>query len=297
MAPKKAPEVVAAPPPPPDPEVLAQQERLEKWNQRSAELQKKVDDMAKYVNAAKLKQQEYADKLVALLERASDLAANKKPPPPPVAASAVPGKPPKGPAAKVEAAPVVVEPQLTPQELEDEAKKKAKITHYLMTLYKKKRQQTQQQAAITQSGSGVMTPREGATDDSPRSPTSSPTTVLPPSALPLENFTKPTDVPAELWRSMLALREERFETEASLAHIKLCVAKGDAHLQQLKAMGNLSVYAVVGSEHGLKQAATKVEERIAREQTARESALLAAAAAPSAAATAAAGATPAPKKK
>jgi hypothetical protein len=291
MAPKKAPEVAAAPPPPPDPEVLAQQERLEKWNLRSAEMQRKVDDMTKYVNAAKLKQQAAADKLVAMLERATELAANKKSPAAPAAASApAPGKPPKGPATKVEV-PVAVEPQLTAQELEEEAKKKAKITHQLLALYKKKRQQQQQ--VITQSGSGIMTPREGA-EDSPRSPTSSPTTVLPPSALSTEVFAKPADVPADLWTAMLALREERFETEATLVHIKLCVAKGEAHLQQLKAMGNLSSYAVVGSEHGLKQAASKMEDRIAREQSAKESAL-AAAAAPLAGT--AAGAPPAAKKK
>jgi hypothetical protein len=217
-----------------------------------------------------------------LQEKATELAANKKSAlGQPAAVAAPPGKPPKG--AKVEAAPPPPpEPQLSPRALEEENRRKAKVTSLLLSLYKKKRQTTQ--AGTAGVNGGVLTPRaDGSStvtngnDESPQSPTvaaaSSPTAAFSPSSF--EVFPKHPDVPADLWAAMLSLREERLQLECTLGQIKACAAKGEAHLHQIKSMGHLASYAVGGSEHGLRVANAKLEEKLSREQAAAREAAVA----------------------
>lgn len=297
MAPKKAPDapvaVVAAPT---DPEILAEQAKVEKWNQRIQGIQQKVEEAVKSLQTLESQHSQAQAALVKLQENAAELANRKQVSAAQTSAPAptIPTAPVKG-GAKNSTSPRGKAPEVAPtdppagqptqQELEEENRKRLKVTTALLNLYKKKR------AVPSLSTGGVVTTPRGTVVEAQAAELSeappSPNAAASGSGTCGEYFPKPNDVPADLWSAMLTLREERLTTEDRVLQIKGHIEKMKAHLAALRQMDSVVSYALLGSERDMRQVTARVEERRAQEQAAREAAAAAAAAA----------AAPSPAKK
>lgn len=300
MAPKKAAEL----PPPPvptqsqDPAVAAQQARLDKWSGRVQQLQLKLDGAVKSITSLEAQITQSESALVKLQEQATEMATKKFGPLPgqnvpqatagaaPSSPKHVPSKSPRGgkgadPAPTAAAAEPPSGP--TQQDIDDEIKRRNKISNALLNLYKKKR---------TSAGTGATatTPRE--TQDATQDNASSGGLPSPSAAAASgESFTKPADVPAELWAAMLGLREEKLAHEEKIVVTRQTLDKHRAHANQVRSMLGVGSYAIGGSEREIRVAMAKAEEKRALEQAAKEAAVR------EAAANAAAAAPSLPKKK